>query len=87
MRDQEVEKELRILSSLHGIGVMLLNPNKPCESEILFPAQVKSEVDWQSMNRIMEQNSDFENFVDRVSNYYTRHKYNPRDWDNPKVKR
>jgi hypothetical protein len=30
----EVEEELRMLSALHGIGVILLNPENPTESEI-----------------------------------------------------
>ena len=59
VRDQEVEKELSILSSLHGIGVILLDQRSPSESDILFHAQAKLEADWQSINRIMEQNSDF----------------------------
>ena len=43
----EVEEELRMLSALHGIGVILLNPQNPTESEILLPAVRKTDVDWQ----------------------------------------
>ncbi len=39
----EVEEELRMLSAFHGIGVILLNPENPTESEILFPAQPKTQ--------------------------------------------
>jgi hypothetical protein len=65
---------------------MLLNQSEPIESKILFPAPAKVEADWQSMNRIMEQNADVENVVERVSNNNTRHQFNLRAWDNPKVK-
>lgn len=66
----EVEEELRMLSALHGIGVILLNTENPTESEILLPAQRKQETDWQSMNRILKENKDFEHFMELVSNYY-----------------
>ncbi len=52
----EVEEELRMLSALHGIGVILLNPENPTESEILLPARRRPEVDWQSINRILNEN-------------------------------
>ena len=39
--DDRVEQELRMLSALHGIGVILLDPENPSESEILLPAQKK----------------------------------------------
>lgn len=35
--DDRVEQELRMLSALHGIGVILLDPENPSESEILLP--------------------------------------------------
>ncbi|MEY4769052.1 MAG: hypothetical protein RL637_1691 [Pseudomonadota bacterium] len=65
-----VEQELRMLSALHGIGVILLNPQNPCESEILLPAIARPEIDWQSVNRIVLENEDFKSFVELVSTYY-----------------
>lgn len=56
---EHTEEELRILSALHGIGVIVLNTDDLSESEILLPAKRKTEIDWQSVNRIVEQNSDF----------------------------
>lgn len=58
----DVEDELRMLSALHGIGVILLTPENPTESEILLPARRRTEVDWQSINRIVNENADFKNF-------------------------
>jgi hypothetical protein len=65
-----IEQELRMLSALHGIGVILLNPQNPCESEILLPAIARIEIDWQSVNRIVLENEDFKGFVELVSTYY-----------------
>ena len=49
LNDNNVEQELRMLSALHGIGVILLNSENPSESEILLPAIAKPEIDWQSV--------------------------------------
>ena len=60
--DSRVEQELRMLSALHGIGVILLNSENPSESDILLPAISRPEVDWQSVNRIVVENSDFKDY-------------------------
>ena len=77
----EVEEELRMLSALHGIGVILLNPENPTESEILLPARRRSEVDWQSINRILNENSDFKNFIELVLIYYQTGRIRTQDWN------
>ena len=77
----EVEEELRMLSALHGIGVILLNPENPTESEILLPARRRPEVDWQSINRILNENSDFKNFIELVSIYYQTGRIRSQDWN------
>lgn len=67
---QNTVNELRILSDLHGIGVILLDVENPAElSKIFIPAKRKENLDWQSMNRIAEDNPDFVKFVRQVSNY------------------
>jgi hypothetical protein len=70
-----------MLSALHGIGVILLNPENPSESEIFLPAIAKPEIDWQSVNRIVVENDDFKNFVDLVSTYYQIGKIRSQDWN------
>ncbi|WP_202743309.1 COG2958 family protein [Acinetobacter calcoaceticus] len=77
----EVEDELRMLSALHGIGVILLTPDNPTESEILLPARRRTEVDWQSINRIVNENADFKNFIELVSIYYQTGRIRTQDWN------
>ena len=77
----EVEEELRMLSALHGIGVILLTPENPTESEILLPARRRTEVDWQSINRILNENADFKNFIELVSIYYQTGRIRSQDWN------
>lgn len=67
---QQAVNELRILSDLHGIGVILLDMDNPIElSKVFIPAKRKENIDWQSVNRIVEENTDFAKFVKQVSNY------------------
>lgn len=75
------EEELRILSALHGIGVIVLNIDNLSESEILLPAKRKTDTDWQSVNRIVEQNTDFETFIEYVAIYYQSGKIIEKNWN------
>jgi hypothetical protein len=68
--NSKVEQELRMLSSLHGIEVILLNPENSSESEIILPEKAKQNIDWQSVNRIIVENKNFNNYIELVSTYY-----------------
>lgn len=76
-----IDQELRMLSALHGIGVILLNPENPSESEMFLPAIARPEIDWQSVNRIVVENDDFKNFVELVSTYYQTGRTRGQDWN------
>jgi len=76
-----VEQELRMLSALHGIGVIVLNPENPSESDMWLPAKARSEVDWQSVDRIVQENDDFKDFVELVSTYYQTGRVRAKDWN------
>ena len=79
--DNKVEQELRMLSALHGIGVVLLNPENPSESEILLPAKSRPEIDRQSVNRILVENSDFKDYIELVSTYYQTGRIRKKNWN------
>lgn len=74
------EDELRMLSALHGIGVIVLNTTDISESEILIPARAKPDIDWQTVNRLVVENADMKEFVDLVSNYYETGRLRAKDW-------
>ncbi|MEZ2623524.1 hypothetical protein ACBP82_03950 [Paenalcaligenes hominis] len=57
--NNDVEAELQMLASLHGIGILLLDTDSLFDSQVLIPAKERVEVDWQSVNRIATENSDF----------------------------
>ena len=70
-----------MLSALHGIGVILLNPENPSESEMMLPARSRADVDWQSVNRILVENEDFKDYIELVSTYYQTGRVRARDWN------
>ena len=76
-----VEQELRMLSALHGIGVILLNPENPTESDMILPARSRAEVDWQSANRLVDENKDFREYIEQVSTYYQTGRLRSKDWN------
>lgn len=67
--NNDVEQELQMLASLHGIGVLLLNTESLFDSQILIPARERQNIDWQSVNRIVTENSDFHRFIEQVGIY------------------
>lgn len=77
----DAKKELRVLSPLHGIGVILLDPEQPDNSEILLPARHKLNIDWQSINRIVMENKDFKNYIEYVETYYSSNKIYEELWN------
>lgn len=79
--DNNVESELQMLCSLHGIGVLLLNTESLFDSQILIPAKVRSEVDWLSVNRIVEENQDFQHYIEQVGIYLQTGKLTKSVWN------
>lgn len=79
--DNNVENELQMLSSLHGIGVLLLNTESLFDSQILIPAKVRTDVDWLSVNRIVEENSDFQQYIEQVGIYLQTGKLTKAVWN------
>jgi uncharacterized protein len=78
---KDVEHELRMLSALHGIGVIVLNIDNPSESEMFIPARSREEVDWESVNRIVAENKDFSDYIEQVSNYFNTRRIRENDWN------
>lgn len=70
-----------MLTTLHGIGVILLSIENPSESELLLPALKCAQIDWQSVNRILEENKDFSYFIDLASDCYRIGRLKTSDWD------
>ncbi|HJD59632.1 MAG TPA: hypothetical protein LFW20_03020 [Rickettsia endosymbiont of Omalisus fontisbellaquei] len=70
IRGNNTKKELNILCNLHGIGVIELNIGEPSESYIMIPAKERPEVDWNTANRLAEENKDFCNYIEKIRHFY-----------------
>ncbi len=55
--------ELRRLNNAFGIGVIRLDAEHFMQSEILFSAKEKESLDWETINRLVDDNRDFKNFL------------------------
>jgi len=80
---QDTLKELRMLFAAHGIGVIKLDVDNPADSQVLIPARERSEIDWNMVNRLAEENRDFMAYVKLVKQFYQTGEVRSRDWDTP----
>ena len=74
-------KELRMLSSLHGIGFMRLDAENPSESQIMIPAKERIEIDWDTANRLTKENKDFLQYIKLIRQFYQTGEIRRSDWD------
>jgi hypothetical protein len=58
---------VRRLNNAFGIGIIKLNPENIFESEILFPSRINQEIDWDTVNRLANENSDFNDFLKLIT--------------------
>lgn len=66
LEDDDLLSELERLSASFGIGVIHLNLKDFDSSSVLFPARSRQTLDWETVNKLSEQNRDFEKFVQDV---------------------
>lgn len=81
----ETLSELRMLSALHGVGVIQLDAQNPSESQIIIPARERTDVDWDNCNRLAEENRDFLEVVRFVRQFHQTGDPRARDWDSGKL--
>lgn len=73
-------EELARLNQAFGIGVIQLNPENVDDSEILYPAEIH-EVDWVTVNRLVEINKSFRSFIKSVEADIKSHYPHPSEYD------
>ncbi len=76
-------KELRMLSSMHGIGFIRLNTENPSESQIIIPAHERQNLDWDNINRLVAENSDFRVYLKNIKQFYQTGEIKKYDWESP----
>lgn len=78
---EDTIKELRILSARHGIGVIKLDFENPSESQVMIPALVRSDLDWNHINRLTLANRDFRDFIQNVRHFHQTGDVLSKNWD------
>jgi len=63
---RDFSDELKRLSSLFGIGIININVDEPQNSEILYNATYKPQLDWETINKLCEINTDYADFVNAI---------------------
>lgn len=64
--DPSLIDEMRRLNNSFGIGFIRLNAENIEQSEILFASKYRENIDWETINRLVEENTDFAEFVKSV---------------------
>lgn len=81
--DTELIDELKLLSSLYGIGVIHFDPENEDESKILIPATRKS-VHWGMAHRLAQVNPHFADYLEAIADFDNQGKVRDRFWDKGK---
>jgi hypothetical protein len=79
-QDVDFLDELTRLSTSFGIGVIELNIEDPHSSKIVLPAKYKTNLDWETVNKIA-MNSDFKEFLTRVKIDISSKKIHKKEYD------
>lgn len=56
-------EEIKRLSSSFGIGIIELNVEQPENSEVIFPASYREQLDWETINKLCTVNTDFKDLL------------------------
>jgi uncharacterized protein len=64
--DDDLLAELERLSASFGIGIIYLRLSDFNASTVLFPAKIRKMLDWETINKLCEQNKDFLKFIQDV---------------------
>lgn len=81
--NDEAMDELQLLCSSFNIGYIQLNREEPKESQIVIKAP-KTLLDWNMINRIANENKDFQKYLDNITLVYQGHsndKTQKPNWD------
>jgi uncharacterized protein len=66
LQEDDFLAELQRLASSFGIGVIHLDLEDIDASKVIFPARQKNGLDWDTINKLCEQNADFKKFLKHV---------------------
>jgi len=80
-QDDDLLAELERLTMSFGIGVIHLNLEDFDSSSVVFPAKIRTDLDWETMNKLCEQNDDFLRFIQDVKIDFGSAKIHKSEYD------
>jgi len=80
-QDDDLLSELERLSMSFGVGIIHLNLSDFDASAVLFPAKIRANLDWETMNKLCEQNTDFMQFIEDVRIDFQAAKIHKSEYD------
>ena len=81
LQNDDFLSELDRLASSFGIGIIQLDPADIDASSILYPARRREILDWETINKLCEQNRDFEKFLQDVKIDYESKRIHGQEYD------
>jgi len=66
LQDDEFLAEMERLATSFGIGIIHVDLHDIDSSSVLYPARMRDGLDWETINKLCEQNTDFEKFIQDV---------------------
>lgn len=65
--DDDFREEMQRLNNSFGIGFIQLDAKNVEQSSVLIPAKIHDQIDWDTLDRLVEENPDAKNFVDSIN--------------------
>ena len=66
LQDDDFLAEIERLAASFGIGIVHLDLADVDSSSVLYPARIRGTLDWETINKLCDQNPDFAKFVEDV---------------------
>ncbi len=66
LQDDDFLAEIERLAASFGIGIIHLDLTDIDSSSVLYPARIRGALDWETINKLCDQNPDFGKFVEDV---------------------
>jgi hypothetical protein len=79
--DDDLLAELDRLASSFGIGIVHRNLLDLSQSRVVHPARIRTELDWETINKLCDQNVDFRKFLQSVKIDVTARKIHRAEYD------
>ncbi len=66
-KDDDFLEEMRRLNNSFGIGFIQLDATNVEQSSVLVPAKIHDQIDWDMLDRLVEENKDVKNFLESIN--------------------